>query len=60
MGRKPIGKTPRVGMRLSPAKRHEVEEWAAAQPDKPTLSEALRRLVDRGLSSEADVEGEDD
>jgi hypothetical protein len=51
MGRKPTGKTPRVGMRLTPEKRREIEEWAARQPDKPSFSEALRRLIDLGLLS---------
>jgi hypothetical protein len=38
-----------AGVRLSPEKGHEIEEWAAKQPDKPSFSEAVRRLVDRGL-----------
>jgi hypothetical protein len=43
-----------VGMRLSPAKRREIEEWAAKQPDKPSFSEAVRRLIDLGLLSGSD------
>ena len=32
--------------------RATVERWAAQQPDKPTLTEALRRLVERGLATD--------
>jgi hypothetical protein len=38
-----------AGVRLSPEKRLEVEEWAAQQGDKPSFSEAVRRLIDLGL-----------
>jgi hypothetical protein len=50
-GRPATGQDPAVAVRLSPAKRREVEEWAAKQPDKPTFSEAVRRLIDLGLLS---------
>jgi hypothetical protein len=42
---------PMVGVRMSPESRKAVEAWADTQPDKPSLSEAIRRLVDRGLDS---------
>jgi len=29
-----------------------VVAWAERQPDKPTLAEALRRLIDRGLAND--------
>jgi hypothetical protein len=32
-------------MRLSPALKDEVDAWAGKQPDAPSRSEALRRLV---------------
>jgi hypothetical protein len=38
-----------VGIRLSDAARAAVEKWAAEEPDEPTLSEAIRRLVEIGL-----------
>ena len=38
-----------VGIRVSPALRERVEAWAQEQPDQPTLSEAMRRLVIEGL-----------
>jgi metal-responsive CopG/Arc/MetJ family transcriptional regulator len=36
-------------MRLSPALKDEVEAWAKRQVDKPSRSEALRRLVEMAL-----------
>jgi hypothetical protein len=54
IGRPATGQDPLVALRLSPEKRREVEEWAARQPDKPSFSEAVRRLIDRGLLSEDD------
>jgi hypothetical protein len=53
-GRPATGKDPLVALRLSPEKRREIEEWAEQQPDKPSFSEAVRRLIDRGLLSEDD------
>jgi hypothetical protein len=49
-GRPATGQTPIVGVRFSAEKRKAIEAWAAAQPDKPSLSNAIRRLVDLGLS----------
>jgi hypothetical protein len=40
-----------IGIRLSPDKRKAVEAWAKTALDKPSLSEAVRRLVELGLSS---------
>jgi hypothetical protein len=37
---------------LSDEVRAAVEAWAERQPDKPTLAEALRRLIDRGLAND--------
>jgi len=34
---------------LSDEARLAVERWAAAQPDRPTFSEATRRLIELGL-----------
>ena len=36
-------------MRLSPELKNRVETWAKRQPDKPSRSEALRRLVEMAL-----------
>jgi hypothetical protein len=37
-------------MRLSPALKDEVDAWADKQPDEPSRSEALRRLVKLALA----------
>ena len=39
-----------MGFRAEPAIRAKVVRWAENQPDNPTLSEAIRRLVEIGLS----------
>jgi hypothetical protein len=51
-GRPATGRDPAVALRLSPEKRREIEAWAAEQDDQPGFSEAVRRLIDRGLLSE--------
>ena len=40
-----------MGFRASPVMRASVVKWAENQPDTPTLSEAIRRLVELGLKS---------
>jgi hypothetical protein len=50
-GRPATGITPMIGVRLSPDKRKAVEAWAKTMLDKPSLSEAVRRLVELGLAS---------
>ena len=44
------GTTPLVGIRLAINLRNAVTSWADAQPDKPNRAEAIRRLVELGLS----------
>jgi hypothetical protein len=39
-----------MGFRASPVMRASVVKWAENQPDQPNLSEAIRRLVEIGLS----------
>jgi hypothetical protein len=48
-GRPATGKDPLMGFRASPTMRASVVRWAENQPDTPTLSEAIRRLVELGL-----------
>jgi hypothetical protein len=48
-GRPATGTDPLMGFRASPVMRASVVRWAENQPDKPTLSEAIRRLVELGL-----------
>ncbi len=43
---------PVTAIRLSPQFRAAVDAWAAMQEDKPPRSEAIRRLVQRGLASD--------
>src|SRR5437763_1926737 len=49
-GRKPTGTDPARTIRLSDKFIASVDAWAADQPDLPARSEAIRRLVELGLS----------
>jgi hypothetical protein len=49
MGRPRTGVTPLMGFRADPIIRASIVRWAENQPDTPTLSEAIRRLVELGL-----------
>jgi hypothetical protein len=49
MGRPRTGITPLMGFRADPVIRASIVRWAERQPDMPTLSEAIRRLVELGL-----------
>jgi hypothetical protein len=51
VGRPRTGKTPTIALRADNQFRLSVEKWAAKQPDGPTLSEAIRRLVEIGLKA---------
>ncbi|MCK1643078.1 hypothetical protein IVA95_37350 [Bradyrhizobium sp. 157] len=44
-----------MGFRASPVMRASVVRWAEDQPDNPSLSEAIRRLVEIGLSKSAGI-----
>jgi hypothetical protein len=48
-GRPATGKDPILTLRAPPAFTAEVEAWAKRQPDNPSRSEALRRLVEMAL-----------
>jgi hypothetical protein len=50
MGRPRTGTTPLMGFRADPVIRASIVRWAENQPDMPTLSEAIRRLVELGLT----------
>jgi hypothetical protein len=52
-GRPATGITPMVGFRADPKIRASIVRWAKNQPDTPSLSEAIRRLVEIGLSRPA-------
>ena len=51
MGRPRTGITPLMGFRADPVIRASIVRWAEKQPDGPTLSEAIRRLVELGLKA---------
>ena len=53
MGRPRTGITPLMGFRADPVIRASIVRWAENQPDQPTLSEAIRRLVEVGLKVKA-------
>lgn len=52
-GRPATGITPMVGFRADEKTRAAIVKWAENQPDTPTLSEAIRRLVELGLGIKA-------
>jgi hypothetical protein len=39
-----------IGLRAPPDLRKKIEEWAAQQDDTPSMSEAIRRLVEQALA----------
>jgi len=51
IGRPRTGITPLMGFRADPTTRAAIVKWAEAQPDRPSLSEAIRRLVELGLTA---------
>src|ERR1700745_3721872 len=53
MGRPRTGITPLMGFRADAATRAAIVKWAENQPHMPTLSEAIRRLVELGLTVRA-------
>jgi Arc/MetJ-type ribon-helix-helix transcriptional regulator len=46
-------------IRLSPKLRKSVDAWAVAQPDNPSRSEAIRRLLEVALAAAAAAKGGD-
>jgi hypothetical protein len=50
-GRPGIGKDPMLAFRAPRAFTAEVEAWAKRQPDSPSRSEAIRRLVELALAA---------
>lgn len=49
-GRPATGKDPMRGVRMSDDAAAQVMAWAKKQADKPTFSEAVRRLVAKALN----------
>jgi hypothetical protein len=52
-GRPATGKDPVSAIRLSLPLRTAIENWAKQQPDKPSRSEAIRRLVEFALAAKS-------
>jgi hypothetical protein len=46
-----------IGLRASPELRKSIEEWAGRQTDGPSLSEAIRQLVELGLKAAPAAKG---
>jgi len=49
-GRPATGKNPLLGFRAPSELRAAIEAWRKKQRDLPSRSEAIRRLVERGLA----------
>lgn len=49
-GRPRVDATP-ITVRVPPSQLASLDAWREAQPDKPSRPEAVRRLVEKGLSS---------
>ena len=49
-GRPATGRDPVTAIRLSKELRENVDAWASKRPDEPGRSEAIRRLVELGLT----------
>ena len=47
-------KTERFEVRFEPSMLERIDQWAARQPDSPTRSDAVRRLVERALETKID------
>jgi hypothetical protein len=50
-GRPATGTAPMVGVRMTPEFQKPIKAWAKSQDDRPTLAEAIRRLVELGLKT---------
>jgi Arc/MetJ-type ribon-helix-helix transcriptional regulator len=48
-GRPATGRDPVLTVRLPPSTRLAIESWAKQQKDKPSRSEAIRRLIEIAL-----------
>jgi metal-responsive CopG/Arc/MetJ family transcriptional regulator len=50
-GRPATGRDPVLTVRLPPALRSAIETWAKQENDKPSRSEAIRRLIEFALKA---------
>ena len=49
-GRPATGITPMVGVRMTAEFQRPIKAWAKSQEDRPSMAEAIRRLVELGLT----------
>jgi hypothetical protein len=49
-GRPATGRDPVLAIRIPTALRVDIESWAKRQKDKPSRSEAIRRLIECALT----------
>ena len=49
-GRPATGRYPMIGIRVSPALRDAISQWAKSQPEEITFSQAARHLIELGLA----------
>jgi hypothetical protein len=49
-GRPATGRDPVSAVRLSPSIKFRIEGWAKQQADRPSRSEAIRRLIEMALN----------
>ena len=52
-GRPATGRDPVLTMRLPPSTRLAIESWANQQKDRPSRSEAIRRLIEFALAAKS-------
>jgi len=52
-GRPATGKDPVSAIRLSLPLRAVIDNWAKQQPDQPSRSEAIRRLIEYALKAKS-------
>jgi len=52
-GRPATGRDPVLTVRLPPELRSDIESWAKQQKDKPSRSEAIRRLLEFALAAKS-------
>jgi Arc/MetJ-type ribon-helix-helix transcriptional regulator len=52
-GRPPTGRDPVLTVRLPPSTRLAIESWAKQQKDRPSRSEAIRRLIEFALAAKS-------
>lgn len=50
-----MGRTERLDLRLEPELMKAIDDWRRGQEDLPNRSEAIRRLLERGIAASAEA-----